>query len=100
MKQNRTRGEWVGCSDLTERKRELKRNHESEELKALKAKLDAGWTGKVTGVTHQKPKRQRIQKPATPRQVVVTLGGEWTVTLNYEDYQKRGAGLKIMMRIY
>ena len=46
------RGEWAGCSDFNERKEELRKNHESEELKALKKRLDAEWQGKVTGVKH------------------------------------------------
>jgi len=90
MKQNGIyRGEWAGCSDFNERRRELMRNHESEELKALIAR---GFKPKA--------KRPRIKVAKNPRQVVVTLGGDWTLKLSFEEYKQRGDGLKVVMKIY
>ena len=90
MKQKVYRGEWAGCSDLTERRRELTKAHEE-----FQKMLDNGYQIKEARV-----KRPRIKKDVQPRQVVVTLGGEWTVKLSFEEYQKRGDGLKIVMKIY
>ena len=90
MKQKVYRGEWAGCSDLTEKRRELTKAH--EEFQKL---LANGYQIKEARV-----KRPRIKREAQPRQVVVTLGGEWTVKLSFEEYQKRGDGLKIVMKIY
>ena len=83
------RGEWAGCSDLTERRKELSKAH--EEFQKL---LDSGYQLK------EARKRPRIKKERQPRQVVVALGGTWTVKLSFEEYQKRGDGLKIVMKIY
>ena len=90
MKQKIYRGEWAGCSDLTERKKELTKAHGE-----FQKMLDNGYQLKEARV-----KRPRIKKDRQPRQVVVTLGGEWTVKLSFEEYQKRGDGLKIVMKIY
>ena len=90
MKQKVYRGEWAGCSDLTERRRELTKAHEE-----FQKMLDNGYQIKEARV-----KRPRIKKDVQPRQVVVTLGGNWTVKLSFEEYQKRGDGLKIVMKIY
>ena len=90
MKQKDYRGEWAGCSDLTERRKELTKAHEE-----FQKMLDNGYQIKEARV-----KRPRIKKDVQPRQVVVTLGGEWTVKLSFEEYQKRGDGLKIVMKIY
>ena len=90
MKQKIYRGEWAGCSDLTEKRRELTKAHEE-----FQRMLDNGYQIKEARV-----KRPRIKKDVQPRQVVVTLGGEWTVKLSFEEYQKRGDGLKIVMKIY
>ena len=90
MKYNNYRGEWAGCSDLTERRKELNKAHEE-----FQKMLDNGYQIKEARV-----KRPRIKKDRQPRQVVVTLGGEWTVKLSFEEYQKRGDGLKIVMKIY
>ena len=93
MKQNGIyRGEWAGCSDLTEKRKELTKAH--EEFQKL---LDSGYQLKEARV-----KRPRIKKERQPKQVVVSLGDVMNVTmaLNWEDYQKRGKGLKIVMRIY
>ena len=90
MKQKVYRGEWAGCSDLTERRKELTKAHEE-----FQRMLDNGYQIKEARV-----KRPRIKKDRQPRQVVVTLGGEWTVKLSFEEYQKRGDGLKIVMKIY
>jgi hypothetical protein len=53
MKQNVYRGEWAGCSDLTERRKELLKAHEE-----FQKMLNDGYT--ISKVT--KPKRQRIKK--------------------------------------
>ena len=90
MKQKDYRGEWAGCSDLTERRKELTKAHEE-----FQKMLDNGYQIKEARV-----KRPRIKKDVQPRQVVVTLGGNWTVKLSFEEYQKRGDGLKIVMKIY
>lgn len=90
MKQKVYRGEWAGCSDLTERRKEL--NKAYEEFQRM---LDNGYQ-----IKEAKVKRPRIKNAVQPKAVVVTLGGEWTVTLSYADYQKRGLGLKIVMKIY
>ena len=90
MKQTNYRGEWAGCSDLTERREELSKAHEE-----FQKMLDNGYQIKEARV-----KRPRIKKDKQPRQVVVTLGGTWTVKMTLEEYQKRGDGLKIVMKIY
>lgn len=90
MKQNVYRGEWAGCSDLADRKKELAKAHEE-----FQRMLDNGYQIKEARV-----KRPRIKKETQPKQVVVTLGGNWTVKLSFEEYQKRGDGLKIVMKIY
>ena len=90
MKQKIYRGEWAGCSDLTEKRRELNKAHEE-----FQRMLDNGYQIKEVRV-----KRPRIKKEVQPRQVVVTLGGNWTVNLSFEEYKQRGDGLKIVMKIY
>ena len=90
MKQNVYRGEWAGCSDLTERRKELLKAHEE-----FQRMIDNGYQIKEARV-----KRPRIKKETQPRQVVVTLGGTWTVKMTLEEYKQRGDGLKIIMRIY
>ena len=90
MKQKIYRGEWAGCSDLTEKRRELNKAH--EEFQRL---LDNGYQIKEARV-----KRPRIQKETNPKKVVITLGGSWTVTMSFEEYKKHGDGLKIVMKIY
>ena len=84
------RGEWAGCSDLTERRKELLKAHEE-----FQKMLDNGYQIKEARV-----RRPRIKKEAQPKQVVVTLGGTWTVKMTLEEYQKKGDGLKIVMKIY
>jgi len=90
MKQKVYRGEWAGCSDLTERRKELTRAHEE-----FQKMLDNGYQLKDVKV-----KRPRIKGEAQPKQVVVTLGGTWTVTMSLDEYKKHGDGLKIVMKIY
>ena len=90
MKQNVYRGEWAGCSDLTDRMKELTKAHEE-----FQRMIDNGYQLKDVKV-----KRPRIKKETQHKQVVVTLGGNWTVKLSFEEYQKRGDGLKIVMKIY
>ena len=88
------KGEWCISSSTPNRKERLKA-HKEFEASDLKKMLDEGWQVKAI-----KPKRPRIKKEVQPRQVVVTLGGNWTVKLSFEEYQKRGDGLKIVMKIY
>ena len=93
MKQNGIyRGEWAGCSDFKERRANLQKAHEE-----FQKMLDNGFKVSDVKVKHKRP---RIKEARQPKQVVVTLGGEWTVTLSFEEYKKRGSGLKIVMRIY
>ena len=89
MKQVRPRGIRVGSSDPN-RLNDLKENH-----KLFEEMRDNGWE-----ITSTRVRRPRIKNAVQPKAVVVTLGGEWTVTLSYADYQKRGDGLKIVMKIY
>jgi hypothetical protein len=90
MNNNNHRGQWAGCSDLTERRKELLKAHEE-----FQRMLDNGYQLKEVKV-----KRHRIKKEAQPKQVVVTLGGNWTIKLSFEEYKQRGDGLKIVMKIY
>ena len=94
MKQNGIKGIRVGSSDHDARLAALKANHESQELKDLIAR---GFK-----VESAKKRRPRIKTVKTPKQVVVSLGEVMaaTITLSWEDYQKHGTGLKIVMRIY
>jgi len=84
----------VGSSDPN-RVADLKANHEKfEEM------IANGW--QVTTV--KKAKRPRIKKDTQkiPKQVVVSLGEVMaaTVTISWENYQKYGSGMKIVMKIY
>ena len=88
MKQ-KTNAVRVGSSDPN-RLADLKANHEK-----LKEMLANGWH-----IESAKVRRPRIKEARKPKAVVVTLGGEWTVKLSFEEYQRRGSGLKIVMRIY
>ncbi len=90
MKQKDYRGEWVSCSDLKERREELSKAH--EEFQKL---LDSGYQMKEARV-----KRPRIKRERQPRQVVVTLGGTWTMKMTFEEHKQRGDGLRIVMNIY
>ena len=85
MKQNGIyRGEWCASSHPHQRREELRRNHESEELKALKEKLDAGWQAKVTGVKHKRP---RITKQTENFKVVMVFGKPMKLTIQeYNDH--------------
>ena len=89
MWKNNLKGVKVGSSHPTPVE-ELKRNH-----KELQEMLANGYQLKDVKV-----KRPRIKKEAQPKQVVVTLGGNWTVKLSFEEYKQRGDGLKIVMKIY
>ena len=90
MKQYQFTGEWAGCSNLNEKRQELLKAHEE-----FQKMLDNGYQIKEARV-----KRPRIKKETQPRQVVVTLGGTWTVKMTLEEYKQRGEGLKIVMKIY
>ena len=89
MKQN-INGEWAGSSHLAEKLEQARLGHEE-----FQKMLADGWQ-----VKNVRAKRPRIKRDRQPRQVVVTLGGTWTVKMTLEEYQKRGSGLKIVMRIY
>ena len=91
MRQN-SKGEWVRSSSTPNRKERLAQ-HEEFLRSDLKRLLDEGF--EVV-----RPKRPRIKKEIQPRQVVVSLGGTWTVKLSFEEYKQRGDGLKIVMKIY
>jgi len=90
MKYRNHRAIWAGSSNLTEKIAELNKAHEE-----FKKMLADGWQ-----IKSAKPKRPRIKEERQPKQVVVTLGGEWTVKMSFAEYQQRGSGLKIVMRIY
>lgn len=92
MKHKIYRGEWAGCSDLTERRKGLIKAHEE-----FQKMLDNGYQLKEVRV-----KRPRIKTPKVPKQVVVSLGEVMaaTMTISWENYQKFGNGMKIVMRIY
>jgi hypothetical protein len=91
MKQNNNiRGEWAGSSHLAEKLEQARLGHEE-----FQKMLAEGWQ-----VKDVKAKRPRIKKDRQPRQVVVTLGGTWTVKMTLEEYKQRGDGLKIVMKIY
>lgn len=91
MKQKNYRGQWAGCSNLTEKREELLKAHQE-----FQQMLADGYQIKSA----KKVKRPRIKTDKQPKQVVVTLGGTWTLTLDFEEYKKRGDGLKIVMKIY
>lgn len=80
----------VGSSNHEERMKELRENHEQ-----FQKMLADGWK-----VTEAKVKRPRHKVIKQPKEVVVTLGGSWTLKMSFHDYQQRGEGLKIVMRIY
>lgn len=93
MKQNNNiRGEWAGSSHLAEKLEQARLGHEE-----FQKMLAEGWQ-----VKDVKAKRPRIKKDRQPRQVVVSLGDVMaaTVTISWENYQKFGKGMKIVMKIY
>ena len=93
MKNNQTRGQWAGSSHLKERREELLKAHEE-----FQKMLAEGW--QITSVKKSdKPKRPRISKPKTPREVEVAIfGGK--VRMTFAEYQQRGQGLKVIMEIF
>jgi hypothetical protein len=89
MEQDRTRSEWAGCSNFKERYEELRKAH--EEFQRL---LDNGFE-----IKDVKVRRPRIQKSKTPKAVLVSiLGGK--VKMTFEEYQKRGQGFRVIMKIF
>lgn len=92
------KGEWQTRSDIPNRKERLAAHIEFEKSE-LKQRLDEGWKVESSRIKHRRP---RIKTVKTPKQVVVSLGEVMaaTITLSWEDYQKHGTGLKIVMRIY
>jgi hypothetical protein len=80
----------VGSSDPN-RLADLKANHEK-----FQEMLANGWQ------VSSKARRPRINTAKQPKQVVVSLGEVMaaTVTISWENYQKFGKGMKIVMRIY
>lgn len=66
------------------------KNKCEQNIKKLQKLVDDGW--KITGAN--------VKRDEEPKQVVVTLGGAWKVTLSYDEYKQRGAGLKIILKIY
>ena len=90
MKQDRTRSEWAGCSNLTERRRELNKAH--QEFQKL---LDSGY--EIVSVR----KRPRIQKEKTPRKVEVSImNGLVKITVDYTEWQEHGSVGTIIKKIY
>ena len=84
-------------SSSTPKRHERIKVHENFMKSTLKKMLDNNWEIKQATIKHKRP---RIKKEAQPKQVVVTLGGNWTVNLSFEEYKQRGDGLKIVMKIY
>ena len=92
MKQRIYRGEWAGCSNLTERRRELNKAH--EEFQKL---LADGY--EITAV--KRVKRPRIQKEKTPRKVEVSImHGLVKVTVDFTEWQAHGSVGTIVKKIY
>ena len=90
MKQRIYRGEWAGCSNLTERRRELNKAH--QEFQKL---LDSGY--EIVSVR----KRPRIQKEKTPRKVEVSImNGLVRVIVDFTEWQAHGSVGTIVKRIY
>lgn len=82
MKQNGIyRGEWAGCSNLTERKKELQQAHEE-----FKKMLDNGFQIKEVKVKHKRP---RIQKSVEKEnfKIVMVFGKPMKLTIQeYNDH--------------
>ena len=66
------------------------KNRCEQNLKKLEKLVDEGW--KIAGAN--------VKRDEEPKQVVVTLGGAWKVTLSYDEYKQRGNGLKVILEIY
>lgn len=94
MKKNNKRVEWAGCSDYNERVMKARQAHDEFILSELKTMLDNNWKVK------QVKKRPRIQKPPTPKAVIVSLWGKWTLKLSWEEYCQRGRDLQVKIKIY
>ena len=90
MKQRIYRGEWAGCSNLTERRRELNKAH--QEFQKL---LDSGY--EIVSVR----KRPRIHKEKTPRKVEVSImQGLVKVIVDFTEWQAHGSVGTIVKKIY
>lgn len=94
MKKNNKRVEWAGCSNYKERVMKARQAHDEFILSELKTMLDNNWKVK------QVKKRPRIQKPKTPKAVIVSLWGKWTLKLSWEEYCQRGRDLQVKIKIY
>ncbi|MBQ7429411.1 MAG: hypothetical protein IJV29_07055 [Butyrivibrio sp.] len=90
MKNHNTRSQWAGCSNFKEKYDELLQAHQKFERL-----LDNGY--EITSV--RKAKRPRISKPKTPREVEVAIFGS-KVRMTFAEYQQRGQGLKVVMKIF
>ena len=92
MRQNKIRGEWVGCSNFKERREELIKAH--EEFQKL---LDGGY--EITTV--KRGKRPRIQREKAPRKVEVSImNGLVKITVDYTEWQAHGSVGTIVKKIY
>ena len=89
MKNNQTRGQWVGSSHLKEKREELLKAHAEFERM-----IADGWH-----ITNVRKKRPRIQKAKTPKKVVISVLGNKT-TVTYQEYLDRCQGFKIIMEIF
>lgn len=94
MKKNKIKVEWAGCSDYKERVENANRNHDEFMVSELKTMLDNNWKVK------QVKKRPRIKNPPTPKAVIVSLWGKWTLKLSWEEYCQRGRDLQVKIKIY
>ena len=88
----RDKGVKVGSSNRKEWLAELEANHESEELRDLK---ERGF--KVVKV-RKRVKASEIQYPV---KVTVTAPNcDWTLTVSWEHFLKKGGNCKIVKRFY
>jgi len=92
MKNNQTRGQWVGSSHLKERREELLKAHEE-----FQKMLDNGY--QITAV--KRVRRPRIQKEKTPRMVEISvMNGLVKITVDYTEWLEHGSVGTIVKKIY
>jgi len=88
------KGVKVGSSNRKEWLAELQANHESKELKEL---LERGY--KV--VSARKRQRVKASEVQYPVKVTVTAPNcDWTLTVSWEHFQKKGGNCRIVKRYY
>ena len=84
----------IDSSKHAEYLEELKRNHESEELKELLAR------GYKAASAKKRP-RVKSNEVVHPVKVVVTAPNcDWTLTVTWEHFKEKGGNCKIVKRYY